>query len=76
MDLSEPGDAAQATLHSGVASLTATDEHAPLTLYAEQVRRAPEEARGTARPATTTPQTKDGPSRPCPRSARARKDAR
>ncbi|MFI2203510.1 DUF6380 family protein [Streptomyces sp. NPDC020192] len=41
MDLTEPGDTPQATLCSGVASLTATAERAPFTLYTEPVCSAP-----------------------------------
>ncbi|MER6383526.1 DUF6380 family protein [Streptomyces sp. NPDC001118] len=45
MDLGEPGDEwqgemRQATLHCGVASLTATAERAPFTLHAQQVGSA------------------------------------
>ncbi|WP_425264682.1 DUF6380 family protein [Streptomyces incarnatus] len=37
MDLTGPGDMRQATLGSGVASLTATAERAPFNLHARHV---------------------------------------
>ncbi|MER6064256.1 MULTISPECIES: DUF6380 family protein [unclassified Streptomyces] len=39
MDLTEPGDTRQATLHCGVASLTATADRAPFNLHARHARK-------------------------------------
>ncbi|MEU9444938.1 DUF6380 family protein [Streptomyces sp. NPDC048304] len=39
MERAEPGDMRQATLHCGVASLTATAERAPFNLHARHVRK-------------------------------------
>ncbi|MGQ5633867.1 MULTISPECIES: DUF6380 family protein [unclassified Streptomyces] len=39
MERGEPGDMRQATLHCGVASLTATAERAPFNLHARHVRK-------------------------------------
>ncbi|WP_433454210.1 DUF6380 family protein [Streptomyces sp. CA-142005] len=39
MDLTEPEDTRQATLHCGVASLTATADRAPFNLHARHARK-------------------------------------
>ncbi|MFB7510150.1 DUF6380 family protein [Streptomyces broussonetiae] len=80
MDLTEPGDMRQATLHGGVASQTATADRAPFDQHA----RAPK-ARGAV-PAMRLPlrgcdEPRGTRGRPTaqhgtPRGALARKDAR
>ncbi|WP_425087700.1 DUF6380 family protein [Streptomyces cyanogenus] len=74
----------QATLPCGVASLTATAERAPFTLYAEQVRSAPK-GRGAVSGMRLPPRGDDQPRRAgrrptahhgAARAALARKDAR
>ncbi|MGV4986435.1 DUF6380 family protein [Streptomyces sp. NRAIS4] len=75
MDLAEPGDMRQATPRCGVASLTATAERAPFTLYAEQVCGAPK-GRGELRDQPRRSRRRRT-AQPSPtRGALARKDAR
>ncbi|MEU9478175.1 DUF6380 family protein [Streptomyces sp. NPDC048191] len=80
MDLTEPGDTHRATLRCGVASLTATAERAPFTLYAEPARSAPR-GRGAESDMWLPPRGREQPRRSRRRSTAlpaervARKDA-
>ncbi|WP_331454105.1 DUF6380 family protein [Streptomyces sp. FXJ1.172] len=70
MDLTEPGDMGEATLHCGVASQTATAGRAPFTLHAGQACGAPK-GRGAVPDMRLPPRGHDQP-----RRARARSTAR